>query len=95
MSYTTSRISEKRQLVAEIIEVCVIVYHSVLVDKPELQERPHYLEYEAESPDETALIAAVQISECGLFHTTEPYRHPSRFQLQPPEARYGDHDSVR
>lgn len=36
------------------------VCHSVLADKPEPQERPHHLEYKAESPDEAALVGAAR-----------------------------------
>ncbi|OJA07656.1 hypothetical protein AZE42_09081 [Rhizopogon vesiculosus] len=38
----------------------VALCHSVLADKPEPQERPYYLEYKAESPDEAALVAAAR-----------------------------------
>ena len=34
--------------------------HSVLADKREPQDRPYYLEYKAESPDEAALVAAAR-----------------------------------
>lgn len=34
------------------------ICHSVLADRPEPQERPHYLEYKAESPDEAAIVTA-------------------------------------
>jgi phospholipid-translocating ATPase len=36
------------------------ICHSVLADKPEPQEKPFYLEYKAESPDEAALVAAAR-----------------------------------
>jgi phospholipid-translocating ATPase len=36
------------------------VCHSVLADKPKPQERPFYLEYKAESPDQAALVAAAR-----------------------------------
>ncbi|KAI0266442.1 phospholipid-translocating P-type ATPase [Gloeopeniophorella convolvens] len=36
------------------------VCHTVLADKPEPQRQPHFLDYKAESPDESALVAAAR-----------------------------------
>lgn len=36
------------------------VCHTVLADKPEPSEKPHHLEYKAESPDEAALVGAAR-----------------------------------
>ncbi|OCH91758.1 phospholipid-transporting ATPase 1 [Obba rivulosa] len=36
------------------------VCHSVLADRPEPSQKPYYLEYKAESPDEAALVAAAR-----------------------------------
>ncbi|KAJ3925702.1 MAG: hypothetical protein NXY57DRAFT_1066803 [Lentinula lateritia] len=36
------------------------VCHTVLLDKPDLERNPCYLEYKAESPDEAALVAAAR-----------------------------------
>ena len=36
------------------------VCHTVLSDRPDPSEKPHYLEYKAESPDEAALVGAAR-----------------------------------
>ncbi|KIM51232.1 hypothetical protein SCLCIDRAFT_33615 [Scleroderma citrinum Foug A] len=36
------------------------VSHTVLADRPEPSEKPHHLEYKAESPDEAALVGAAR-----------------------------------
>ncbi|KAG6329935.1 hypothetical protein ID866_9153, partial [Astraeus odoratus] len=59
------------------------VCHTVLADKPEPTEKPHFLQYKAESPDEAALVGAArdvgfpgQVADgdrdwCIIFHYQE------------------------
>lgn len=54
-----NRSSPQRQALIEFFRALAIC-HSVLSDRPEPNKEPYHLEYKAESPDESALVAAAR-----------------------------------
>ncbi|PCH37130.1 phospholipid-translocating P-type ATPase [Wolfiporia cocos MD-104 SS10] len=82
----TNKASEQRSHIIAFFRA-LAVCHSVLSDRPEPHERPYFLEYKAESPDEAALVAAardvgfpfVQKSKEGI--DIEVMGQPERYNL--------------
>ncbi|KAH9991941.1 hypothetical protein BJV74DRAFT_884730 [Russula compacta] len=55
----TDRSGEQRKHIISFFRALAIC-HTVLADKPDRGQRPYFLEYKAESPDESALVAAAR-----------------------------------
>jgi len=55
----TDRSGEQRARIVSFFRA-LAVCHTVLADKPDPRQRPHFLGYKAESPDESALVAAAR-----------------------------------
>jgi len=55
----TDRSKEQRTHIVSFFRALTIC-HTVFADKPDPEQRPHYLGYKAESPDESALVAAAR-----------------------------------
>ena len=55
----TDRSGEQRKHIISFFRALAIC-HTVLADKPDRGQRPYFLEYKAESPDESALVAVAR-----------------------------------